>query len=170
MTRAKQKNGLPLGIKQLFNFMNNTDKNNESSLLDSRLIIPTLDRLNDVILENSKSSYNIKLIDCGTYTQIYFYDTKKIRKKKKEKTELNLIKIKNTFTDNTTLKNSNSNNNQIEDRNIIRSKLECQRLAKANIDDWKTFITLTFEENMTDIKQANKTFSYFIDKVRRVKK
>lgn len=57
----------------------------------------------------------------------------------------------------------------IETRNIIRSKLECQRIAKANINEWQTFITLTFAENIQDVKVANNRFKYFIDKVRRVK-
>ena len=59
---------------------------------------------------------------------------------------------------------------EIKEKNIIRSKLECQRIAKANMNEWKTFITLTFAENETDIKQANKKFRYFVDKVQRVKK
>ena len=48
--------------------------------------------------------------------------------------------------------------------------MQCQRLAKANINDWKTFITLTFAKNITDIDSANKRFRYFIDKVQRIKK
>ena len=36
--------------------------------------------------------------------------------------------------------------------------------------DWETFITLTFEKNITDVQKANKQFRYFIDKIRRVKK
>lgn len=60
--------------------------------------------------------------------------------------------------------------NKIELRNIIRSKLTCQRIAKSNTDKWETFITLTFEDNITEIKTANKKFRYFIDKVRRIKK
>lgn len=38
------------------------------------------------------------------------------------------------------------------------------------MENWETFITLTFEENITDVKEANKQFRYFIDKIRRIKK
>ena len=58
----------------------------------------------------------------------------------------------------------------IQLKNITRSKLECQRLAKANMEDWKSFITLTFEENIIDLKEANKKFRYYIDKIQRLKK
>lgn len=132
------------------------------SLLDSRLISPTF----------YIKGYNIKLVDCNEYTQIYFYQNKKI-KKKKDDFDLNLkkIKINNVINSMDDIDNVLSNELKVvEQRNIIRSKLECQRLAKANIDDWQTFITLTFADNITDVKTANKEFRYFIDKVRRVKK
>ena len=119
-------------------------------ILDSKLISPT-------IYENS---YDIKLVECGEYVQVYIYDKKKVKNKKDKSSDVSLI-----------IKDNNEvieKNKKIEDRNIIRSKIECQRLAKANMRDWKTFITLTFSENITDIEFANKKFRYFIDKVRRV--
>lgn len=48
---------------------------------------------------------------------------------------------------------------QIELKNINRSKFEMQRIVKANEDIFKTFITLTFKENLTDIGSANKKFA-----------
>lgn len=59
---------------------------------------------------------------------------------------------------------------KIEDRNIIRSKLSCQRIAKTNSTIWETFITLTIAKNELDIKKANKKFHSFITIIRKHKK
>lgn len=135
-------------------------------------LFPILD--SSLILTTSKKLYNIKVVDCGNYSQVYFYENK-ILKTKNDTSDLDLKKIninrifKNESNKDKVIINKKTEN-KIEEKNIIRSKLECQRLAKANIDDWKTFITLTFAENVTDIKVANKRFRYFIDKIKRVKK
>lgn len=126
---------------------------NAFPILDSRLISPTF----------YKKPYNIKLVECGDYVQIYIYKNHKLKSNKVDDNDLNLKKFKNVSLD-------NKSNDNIENRNIIRSKLECQRLAKSNIQDWETFITLTFADNIQDVKSANKRFRYFIDKVRRIKK
>lgn len=128
-----------------------SDLKGSRPILDSKHIIPT-----------KLDTYNVKLVVCGEYTQVYFYDKKKFKNKKKDKSDLNL-----TIRENDKV---NGEEKKIEDRSIIRSKLECQRVAKANMQDWKTFITLTFAENVTDIDYANKKFSYYVDQVRRVYK
>ncbi len=132
-------------------------ENKHLPILDSKHIVTTKRKL-----------YNIKLVVCGDYTMVYYYRSKKMRNNN-DNDDLNLkTKIVNNY--------DSSNNkilvpsNKIEDRSIIRSKLECQRLAKSNIKDWETFITLTFEDNITDLESANKRFRYFVDKVKRVKK
>ena len=124
------------------------------ALLDSSLIVTT----------NNKELYNVKLVDCGEYIQVYYLNDKKLISKK-DNDELNLkkVNIKNDYKE-------DSNYSGVELKNIIRSKLECQRLAKCNASDWKTFITLTYEENITNIDEAKKDFRYFIDKVQRVYK
>lgn len=134
-------------------------------ILDSRLIVTT-----------NNSLYDLKLVDCGDYIQVYIYETKKIRKNKNEKSldlELKKIDIKNKFQ----LKDFKSINtiekgtlNEIDLKNITRSKLGCQRLVKCNIKNWKSFITLTIKENITDIATANKMFRNYIDTIKRVKK
>lgn len=126
------------------------------SILDSKHINTTL-----------RKSYNVKLVDCNDYVSVYFYENKKIKDKKIKDDELDLV-LKDNFKD-SKIKDSNINR-VIEPRSVIRSKLECQRLAKANIKEWKTFITLTFENNITDVNEANKRFRYFRDKVQRVYK
>lgn len=129
-------------------------------LLDSKLITPTI-----------SDGYNIKLVDCGDYVQVYCYEKKK-KKRKNDDDDLNLIKNFDVGESEKERKEKNAVNveNVIEVRNIIRSKLQCQRLAKANAKDWETFITLTFAENEQNIESANRKFRYFVDKVRRVKK
>ncbi len=127
-------------------------------ILDSKHISPTL------------KLYNIKLVECGDYIQVYYYNNTKSKKSSVSKEDLKLTKIDVDVTSNCVNTDNMKDTNSIELRSIIRSKLECQRLAKSNIKDWETFITLTFAENVTDVSFANKKFRYFIDKVRRVKK
>ena len=127
-------------------------------LLDSKLITPTI-----------SEGYNIKLVDCGDYVQVYCYEKKK-KKKKNDSDDLNLVNPSLLDKEKQTNEVKNENTNVIETRNIIRSKLQCQRLAKANAEEWETFITLTFAENEQNIESANRKFRYFVDKIRRVKK
>lgn len=132
-------------------------------LLDSSLITTT-----NII------PYDIKAIDCGEYCQVYIYKNKRSKKRKKDDNfDLELTKFifeedNRNILNKKKLKN-NQSKNIIDKKNIIRSKLECQRLAKTNISDWETFITLTFKENIIEIDRANKRLRYFIDKVRRIK-
>lgn len=126
-------------------------------LLDSKLINAT-----------TKKIYQVKLVKCGDYCQVYYYADSKI-KNVKDNDELNLRKIEINENQNQ-VKNKDVTLHEIELRNIIRSKLECQRVAKANMKIWKTFITLTFKENINCVLTAHKRFKNFIDKVRRIKK
>lgn len=141
-----------------------TKKDETFPLLDSRLI-----------KETSLKKYDIKIVDCGDYVQVYYYQNTKSLRRKKDTSDLELTKAKidNLFENNNIsneLNISNFKEKEIEMKNIIRSKLTCQRIAKCNIDKWKTFITLTFEKNIIDIKVANKKFKSFVYKVRRIKK
>ncbi len=146
-----------------------------SLLLDSSLISAT-----------NESHYDYKVIYCNNYVQIYKFEHKKI---KKENSFEKIDDIKKINTDNlrkmhTVLNTADEKLNhhlvssvnercvdlkhKIDLKNVMRSKLECQRLAKCNADFWKTFITLTFADNVIDIKFANKKFKYFVDKIRRI--
>lgn len=140
--------------------MNNSERTSPL-LLDSSLIITTKNKI-----------YDVKLVQCGDFVQLYLQDSKKLKRENNDSYDLELkkIKIDKMFENNSKKIKSNNLVENIEEKNIIRSKLQCQRLAKANINDWKTFITLTFAKNITDIDSANKRFRYFIDKVQRIKK
>lgn len=136
--------------------------NELNALLDSKLIVTT-----------KLDLYDVKLVDCGDYVQVYKYQNTKTRKSKDSKNEdleLNSINIDIDLEKKKENKVLSEEPKEIKEKNIIRSKLECQRIAKANMNEWKTFITLTFAENETDIKIANKKFRYFVDKMQRVKK
>lgn len=51
---------------------------------------------------------------------------------------------------------------------IYRAKNKLIDYAIANREDWKSFVTLTFADNITDIKEANKKFNSWVKMVRRV--
>ena len=128
-------------------------------ILDSMLISATL--------EKPKQVYNIKIITCGDYVQVYQYENKKVVNKK-DKSDLDLKKLKYKLED---IPNSKSNElKKIESRNIIRSKLECQRLAKANANEWKTFITLTIADNIDNIDYCYEELRKFFYKIQRIEK
>lgn len=117
------------------------------TLLDSNLIRQT-----------NKMQYNAKIYKCGDYSQLYLYESTKIKKDTNlAKTDKEIMKKKIIFET-----NSNSSNKpkfkEIRSDNVMRSKLQIQRIIKANIDEFKTFITLTFEDNI-DINTANKKFN-----------
>ena len=135
-------------------------------ILDSSLISTTFCQQ-----RSNKTLYNAKLIDCNGYCQLYTFSNDKIINI--EKKENKQIKMDISVLDTDLLKKLDNNSNienEIELKNIIRSKLQCQRIAKCNSDIWETFITLTFSDNITDIKIANKEFNKFISKVKRVNK
>ena len=125
---------------------------------------------------NSKNNgleiYDLKVIKCGDYLQFYNYsnmhskitdDKKSLIKDNKNKS---LLKLSNLDTDD--LRESSSNElKNITLSNAIRSKLSCQRIAKCNIANWESFITLTFTDNVTDINAANKIFSQWSNNIRK---
>lgn len=132
-----------------------------SLLLDSSLIT-----------ESNLKNYNCKIIRCGDYNQVYIYDINKIKKdpfllgvgeEKKIKTieQLELFKEKNI--------SRKDEIKYIEYRNILRSKFSMQRLAKSNEKDFKTFITLTFADNISSIDIAQKIFHSWTVHIRQLK-
>ena len=144
---------------------------NTTLLLDSSLITDTSYLLNPYDIYTLIKLYDVKLIECGNYIQLYFYNYKhgkkiKIVENKKEKfDDLDLKKINKSNN-----KTEKEKDKQIELKNITRSKISCQRIAKSNMNVWKSFITLTFKNNLKDIDVANKRLHYFFTKIRRVKK
>lgn len=147
-----------------------------SAILDSSLISATKSKIlkkielkniihNKLKISTTKTTknenlYNVKVVRLGNHIQVYEFENKKRKPKTDDEKELLLKKIN--------LTKDKNNEKKIELKNIMRSKLKCQRLAKCNSDKCKTFITLTFNSNIFDIKIANKQYKYFQDKVRRI--
>ena len=141
----------------------------EDTILDSRLISATLE-------DRKERYYDIKIVECGDYIQVYQYERKRVVSRN-DKTDLDLKKIMAKSKKNEICGHKEKEKNieiyghkKIEERNIIRSKLECQRLAKANANCWKTFITLTIAENTDNINKCYNELRKFFYKIQRVKK
>lgn len=114
--------------------------------------------------------YNIKIIRCGNYIQVYkFSDIKS--KTNKNLSILDGLNVKHVDTDNLFRNKREINSSKtILVSNAKRSHLSCQRLCKANSDSWKTFITLTIADNITDLKDANSRFHNWTSNIRKLKK
>ena len=154
-------------------------------LLDSSLITQT-----------PYQTYDTKIIECNNYIYLYdfgktkkkrikniqTFDDNKLRKKieieKKEKIK-EIEKKKNEIeeeneTDKEKIKKEKKEIklkeikiNKIEMKNINRSKFNLQMLIKSNEDIFKTFITLTFKDEIFDIVEANKKFNIFKTQIKR---
>lgn len=125
------------------------------------------------------NAYDFKIVRCGDYIQFYYYADRKVKDNIKNLDTEDLKKdnsiIEDFVYDIEQEENQEENSipgiepNKISDRSIIRTKLNCQRLAKSNASEWKSFITLTYSENMQDIKKAKKDLEYFIKNIKKIK-
>lgn len=113
--------------------------------------------------------YDVKLIHCGDYIQVYKFDYERSKLNKKDQ-ENKIFNIKKVDTDNLVKESRVQEFKSIMLTNAIRSNLNCQRIAKANRDSWETFITLTFAENITDLNYANNVFHNWVSNIRKLKK
>ena len=147
--------------------MNNVNETTEtkSLLLDSSLISKYEDVERRII-------YDVKIIHCGDTYQIYKFDKTRSKENKKDRDIpiIPKVSIKDIDTDNLYKPDRVGEVKPILLSNAIRSNLNCQRIAKANRDNWESFITLTFKENITDIVYANKIFNAWVSNVRKLKK
>ena len=137
-------------------------------LLDSKHITATdIKSKVKYLVEDKPKIYDFKVVQCGSYTQVYYYLRNRVKTPAKDDDiDLNLNSIDFDISDSKKKIKTNISNN-IELRSIVRSKLQCQRIAKANMEHWKTFITLTFKENVKDIDYANRKFHNFITVIKR---
>lgn len=145
--------------------MNNVNETTEtkSLLLDSSLI----SKYKDV---ESRVVYDVKIVHCGDTYQIYKFDKTRSKENKRDRDISPKVSIKDIDTDNLYKPDRVEEVKPILLSNAIRSNLNCQRIAKANRDNWESFITLTFKENITDIVYANKIFNAWVSNVRKLKK
>ena len=149
-------------------------KRSNICLLDSSLISRT-----------NYSGHTIKVIQCGEHFQVYKYSEEHYKKNKKSEKIIdkkmdsnfrNIIygkdDIKDIDTDNLHKEKNSIKKDElkeIEYKNIMRSKFQLQRIVKANESDFKTFITLTFAENITSIEEANQMFDNWRRSIKRIK-
>lgn len=140
-------------------------KHPAAPLLDSSLISKYEDVERRII-------YDVKIIHCGDTYQIYKFDKTRSKENKKDRDIpiIPKVSIKDIDTDNLYKPDRIEEVKPILLSNAIRSNLNCQRIAKANRDNWESFITLTFKENITDIVYANKIFNAWVSNVRKLKK
>ncbi|MFR2585199.1 MAG: hypothetical protein ACLTAK_01375 [Bacilli bacterium] len=142
------------------------EKHPLSLLLDNSLISPTQNK-----------SYTIKVIQCGEYYQIYRFNKIKIKNDKiKEKIndKKNSVDLWIDVDTDKLIKFENyqkkPSRGVIVKKNIDRSKFQLQRLIKANENKFKTFITLTFSDNLKSIEEANKKFDIWRTKIKSIYK
>lgn len=130
------------------------------SLLDSSLISAT------------QNIYQTKIISCGDYIQVYYFNKTKVQRKKDLSLKENEKKRKKTIDIDYLFKKENypqkNELKTIEYKNIMRSKFQLQRIVKSNENEFKTFITLTFEENIKDVNIANKKFHSWRTKIKSI--
>ena len=128
-----------------------------SLLLDSSLIF-----------QSDKKRVDIKFIDCGSYKQVYFYKKPFLMKDKNvEKMKDSGILIENL--EHVVKINDPPELKQIAMKNLLRSRFEMERLVKCNIEEWKTFVTLTFADNIKSIEEANKQFNTWRTYIKQLK-
>lgn len=166
-------------MKECVNFNENETKNlNDERALPSSLSSTILD--SSLISRTFPNTYyDIKCIVCGKYKQYYktnyinshkIDNWEKINKKDSDYKKIN--SIMNLDIDD--LSNLNETKpkqieqKKIEYKNLIRAKNNLCRLIMTNEDIFKTFITLTFNENITNLNSANYEFNNFCHKIKRV--
>ena len=140
----------------------------QNSLSKENLFSLLLD--SSLISETNRVEYDMKIIQCGDYIQVYKFRRKKIKdnslelleEKKKKILDEDLIYKPENFS-------RKSEVGYIEYKNLIRSKNQLERLIKANKKEFKTFITLTIAENLKDIDEANKKLHSWLVYIRKLK-
>lgn len=141
-------------------------QNKETTLLDSSLntVLLSIEKLNKSYIKN----YNIKVIDMQDYKQIYLFPRQKsYREKIPKKDYINDLDL---FNNELNIRKQFNANDKPLFKNIIRSKIKLQRLVKCNEKHFKTFITLTFNQNITDLSEAYKIFRRFIIRTSKLQK
>ena len=106
-----------------------------------------------------------KIIRSGDVLEIYEYSEGYIKGYTLTENEINNRKINNR-----TRTESNSDDTDSRERSLKRAKRDLRRLINANHGQYgdqftSKFLTLTFKENIQDIKQANYEFTKFIKRL-----
>lgn len=123
--------------------------------------------------------YTIKVLDCKNgYIDIrkYRYPLTKLKygyeKIEKIRPPLRNLQMNRENTDDQTTRKGRttmeeSKTKEIRFDSLARTRRNVIELTAQNADKFKSFITLTFKENVTDVSEANKAFNIYITQVRR---
>lgn len=106
--------------------------------------------------ESGQNTY-LKVIVTGHVLEVYEYERLPVLPSQKKKEKDSKLELDMTEYDNTV---SDRQNNMQKARNRLR------RLITANFNENSKFITLTFKDNLKDVKKANKEFKKFIQRMR----
>ena len=119
------------------------------------------------MISNGKKLVNCKIIKCGDYFEVYFYNNHYINDKNLEK-NINIENVENNLISYDSYnENYEPTFKQIEEKNINRSRLNMERVIKTNEKRFFSFITLTFSDKITNLDYANKELDKFITKIKR---
>lgn len=130
--------------------------------------------------------YNMKIVESGNYIDLYFYKKTKYKKISND-LKYHDLKLKNynlsydnityyptiIFTDKkyklVKLKKTKykSKTKELKYDNVIRTIYNFRNIVKANEDIFKSFITLTFKDNIIDLSVAQLKFKNYIRQVKR---
>lgn len=111
------------------------------------------------------TAYNTRILLYGNKAQVKQYSKTLYRLKKGMEQD----KVKElTPTEKQTPKTHE--NRDIRDDSISRTMQKAEVIIECNKELWKTFITLTFKDNITDLTDANKEFNKWTKSILRVKK
>lgn len=111
------------------------------------------------------TAYNTRILLYGNKAQVKQYSKTLYRLKKGMEQD----KVKElTPTEKQTPKTHE--NRVIRDDSISRTMQKAEVIIECNKELWKTFITLTFKDNITDLTYANKEFNKWTKSILRVKK
>ena len=144
---------------------------NKMYLLTNNLYNKLLD--SSLISQSNRVFANVRLVKCGDYLQLFFYSSSRYFTNKSLEKEKTIFK--ENINNNASKKEYeyrelilNNEEYTIDKKNIDRSKISLQNLVKTNEKIFTTFITLTFAENITDIKEANRKFNIWRRNLKRL--
>lgn len=126
--------------------------------------------------EKNFKVYDVKIVDLNTHIEVRRYDRKMLVKKHDRKV-LDPMIVKaladpgfielNEKENKTTIRRERGSSFMFREDNLQQSFTRLRNLALANKDDFKTFITLTFGDNLTDLTKANRHFNSYITQIRK---
>lgn len=97
-------------------------------------------------------SYNVKVVKSGKVTEIYNYQNRRFR---------GFTGLNNTGR----IGKGNANKDVNRDKVLYRARRDIRNIVNTNFNPMSKFLTLTFEENITDVAEANNEFRQFVKRI-----